>query len=842
MTHIQRLGAVAILLLAAAPASAQHQLPGRQDGQDPRTPALRRELALHPHERRAVWIDLDPRAAASTLAPALSPQALAMRARKGVAILDNDRPIAPALVRRLQKAGARIRVLDRWSRSVSADVDSAAASRIAAISAVRGMEPVLRLRVLGLSESRGSAHSQSQSQSRSPFSPNPNPSPNPQSQLPLPFFADTVYGQLGSSLRQLNIPTAHALGFTGVGVRIGMLDTGFDLSHEALRPLRVAARYDFIWRDTVLGNQPRDSVNQAFHGTATASVLGGNKPGTLVGAAYGATFLLAKTEVDNPIKDSHQDEDRWVQGVLWMDSVGVDVVSSSLGYRYDFPDSVSAPMYREPNGLLAYSCAAMNGRTTRTSLAAAQLARRHILLVNAMGNDGTVVDPTTHGSACTLSAPADADSMVAVGAVDSAGRAAFFSSRGPTFDNRHKPELSARGVGVPHAVAGTGNGYGVNDGTSFATPLIAGAAALVLQAWPNFSPMAIRDALTLSASNGQADDIVGFGVPDVASAIAFPQGFFVGGVSPVVAGAIQSVAPTFSWLTPSVSLRIRPVYRVDVASDSAFRNILYTDTAAASVQLQTRVPLRPTPSLWWRVVATAFAPDGGTIQRRTQTSGPFSIPHWVTLDTLNKAGSSFSDTPRPTFTWTALAAPAPVGPMTFRVQVLNDSGRIVFSDTTRADSLVMRQSLDFNVPYSWRVVARAGAIADTVASLGTFVVNSAVLPPTTTLYQNFPNPFPRNDLGASSTRIWFDLKGFGPVELAIYDLHGRLVRRLIPAPGCAPITLGPGLFGRTPGSIPCAQTIWDGTDDDGRVMPRGIYLLRLKADGTSQTRHIIFTP
>ncbi|HEX9106010.1 MAG TPA: S8 family serine peptidase, partial [Longimicrobiales bacterium] len=682
MSSIKRLGAVAILLLAGVPASAQAPRPSERTP-DPRVPALRRELALHPRERRAVWIDLDPRAAASSLAPALSPEALALRERKGVGILDNDRPIAPALVRRLERAGARIRVLDRWSRSVSAEVDSAAAARISRMAAVRAMEPVLRLRVLGLEAGKGSA----------PLS-------------PAHFFADSTYGILASAVRQLNIPAAHALGYTGVGVRIGMLDTGFDRGHEALQPMKVAAQYDFIWRDTIVRNQPRDTFNQASHGTGTASVLGGNKPGTILGAAYGATFLLAKTEVDNLAVDSHQDEDRWVQGVLWMDSVGVDVVSSSLGYRYDFPDTAAAPMYREPNGLLAYTCAAMNGHTTRTSIAAAQLARRRILLVTAMGNDGTVTDPTTHTNACTLSAPADADSIIAVGAVDSAGRVAFFSSRGPTADLRHKPELSARGVGVPHAVAGTLSSYAVDNGTSYATPLIAGAAALVLQAWPSLSPMGIRDALTLSAPNRQADDAVGFGVPDVASAIAFPQGLLVLSVSPADPfGAISSIAPTFSWQASSVSLRLNPViYRVDVASDSAFRNILYSDTVANTFRLQTRVPLKPTNTLWWRVVATAFTPDGGTIRRVASPGavGPLSLPHWVRLANLNAARDTFTDTARPTFRWISLAAPAPVGPLTFRLQVLNDSGRIVFSDTTRADSLAMRQSLDYNVPYRWR--------------------------------------------------------------------------------------------------------------------------------------------
>ncbi len=822
MKHLWILGAAALLLLAGAPAHAQRGTP------DPRTPALRRALALAPHARRAIWIDLDPHAAASTLPPALSRDAIARRVRTGVGILPNDRPIAPGLVRRLVRAGARIRVLDRWSRSVSADVDSATASRIARLRFVTRMEPVLRLVVTGLERTPGGG------------------TPPPAAQQ------DTIYGVLFPALQQLDIPAAHALGYTGTGVRIGMLDSGFDRSHETLQSMRVLAQYDFIWGDTVLLNQPRDTFNQASHGTATASVLGGNKRGTLVGAAYNATFLLAKTEVDNPLVDSHQDEDRWVQGALWMDSVGVDIISSSLGYRYDFPDSaVPAPMYPQGNGLWAYTCAAMNGRTTRTSLAASQLGRRHILLVTAMGNDGdTKIDPTTHSSACTINAPADADSVLAVGAVDSAGVVASFSSRGPTGDGRTKPELSALGERVPHAVAGTLNGYGVDGGTSFSTPLIAGAAALVLQAWPNFSPMAIRQALLLSAPKPAPDNAVGVGVPDVASAIMFPQGLDISDVTPRdPLGVVGSIAPTFTWLAPSVSLQARPIrYRVDVATDSAFTNVVYSDTALDRFQLTARVPLRPMSAFWWRLTANV----GSSITRRTRSLGAYSLPHWLRIKSISgqlvSTHTTFVPSPRPTFVWSSLAAPAPVGPLTFRLQIKNSAGNILFSDTTRADSLALRQSLDYNAQYTWRVIAQAhdtsgAVVADTIEAPGNFVISSDESPPSTTLYQNFPNPFPISQPEiVTTTHIWFDLRTNGPVELAIYDLHGRLVRRLIPAAGCPAQTFGPGTFGRLAGSDPCRQTTWDGTDDQGHQMPRGVYLLRLRADGTSQTRHIVYVP
>lgn len=804
-------------LLAAAPvgprpgAPLRHmsaQGPGlapvgpRQENIDP---VLRRELAQSPRTVRAVWIDLDARAAASSLPPALSRDAIARRARYGIGVLATDRPIAPALVARLRGAGARIRVEDRWSRSVSADVDSAVVARLSRVPGVIRITPVRKLRVMAPAAppSRGGDGNRSLSP-RTPFA---------------AVAQDSFYGLTYSVLQQLNIPAAHSLGVTGRGVRIGMLDTGFDRTHEALAPISVAAQYDFIWNDTIVSNQAQDTFPQAWHGSATLSLVGGNKPGKFVGAAYGATFLLAKTEVDNRLGiDSHQDEDRWVAGAQWLAQQGVDIISSSLGYRYDFPDG-------------NYTCAMMNGRTTKTSITASQLHRLHILLVNAIGNDGP--------AACSLSAPADADSIIAAGGVDSLGQVWSGSSRGPTGDGRIKPELVARSVLVPHAVVPGLTTYGFDNGTSFATPLLAGAAALVLQAWPGISPIAVRQALILAATNVTPDNNVGYGIPDVASAIMFPQGIGISGVSPLSPlGELRSVAPTFSWVAAAVSTRRPVLYRLDVAADTGFRNMIYSDTVSGAFNLTARVPIRPTPTLYWRIVATA----GPSIQRLTPVSGPFRMPHWVTLTTLNDVKGSFTDTPRPTLQWTALAVPPLLGQMHFDVQVLGPTGIPVqtMTDVT-TDTVKLTQSLDYNAAYSWRVIARVGGYADTVTSVGTFVVNSAIQPPTTTLYQNFPNPFPRAG-GASETRIWFDLSANVQVELNVYDLRGRLVRRLIPGPGCGNITLGPGLFGRTPVGDECIRTTWDGRDDAGRTVPRGVYLLRLRAGGVSQTRHIVFTP
>ncbi|MCK5653232.1 MAG: hypothetical protein KAJ42_17725, partial [Gemmatimonadetes bacterium] len=138
--------------------------------------------------------------------------------------------------------------------------------------------------------------------------------------------------------------------------------------------------------------------------------------------------------------------------------------------------------------------------------------------------------------------------------------------------------------------------------------------------------------------------------------------------------------------------------------------------------------------------------------------------------------------------------------------------------------------------------ARDGS-ADTVTSAGPFVVTSRSRPPKTILYQNFPNPFPRTDLDVENTRIWFDLANASEVDLAIYDVRGRLVRRLIPGPGCSSVRLEPGPYGRE-GTMPdpCVVLTWDGRDDRGRRVGPGVYLLRLKADGVEEIRRIVFWP
>jgi len=251
--------------------------------------------------------------------------------------------------------------------------------------------------------------------------------------------------------------------------------------------------------------------------------------------------------------------------------------------------------------------------------------------------------------------------------------------------------------------------------------------------------------------------------------------------------------------------------------------------------------------LWWRV--TAESPNG--IRRRSDVAGPFTVQHWVTLVSLAGDQTTFTETIRPELTWTALPAPPPAGPLTYDVEVLDQrSGEVVdrIRDLSTTQTRV-RSALAPNGAYRWRVIARTQqGMVDTVTSVHPFVVNSSESPPATILYQNFPNPFPAYDLGVMKTTIWFDLSSAAIVELTVHDLRGRLLRRLIPTrESCPPQLLPAGAYGRPGSPYPiddndCVMTSWDGRDQQGERLPRGVYVLRLLTNGKPAYRRMLYQP
>ena len=307
--------------------------------------------------------------------------------------------------------------------------------------------------------------------------------------------SDIDYGNTKEQLEQINVHTAHDAGFYGQGVTVLMLDTGYNLDHPVFDSLHVIAEWDVINDDSTTKNEVGEKVpGQHNHGTSTLSALGGYAPGLLIGPAFKADFLLAKTEIVN--QEIQIEEDNFVRALEWGEALGADVMSTSLGYTdwYKWED--------------------MDGNTAVTTKAVDIAVSLGVICISSAGNEnGNNWDRIT--------APADADLVISVGAVDKDGTIAGFSSRGPSYDGRIKPEVCARGVDT-YCAHGNGVSYYTPDGTSFAAPLVAGAAAVLLSAHPNWTSLMVRQALMKTASQSNSENnVYGYGIIDVWAAINY---------------------------------------------------------------------------------------------------------------------------------------------------------------------------------------------------------------------------------------------------------------------------------------------------------------------------------
>lgn len=315
----------------------------------------------------------------------------------------------------------------------------------------------------------------------------------------------------GLSFKQVNlsdVPFVHSKGIDGKNVLIGILDSGFDWKkHESLTDRNVIAEFDFIFNDSVTANQDGDLPDQHSHGTSIFSILGGYKSGSLIGPAFNSSFILAKTE--DVRSETHIEEDNYAAALIWMESLGVDITTSSLGYNIFDPSTFS------------YAYKDMDGKTTIVTKAAELAFDRGVSTFTAAGNEG-------NKSWFFIIAPADGFNTIAVGAVNELGTIASFSSNGPTFDGRIKPEIVAQGVRNYHALAGTINLYGFSDGTSTAAPIASGIAALLLSAHPHLKNTQIRSILLETASNSVIpNNKIGYGIISAKRAIEFPNLEFV---------------------------------------------------------------------------------------------------------------------------------------------------------------------------------------------------------------------------------------------------------------------------------------------------------------------------
>lgn len=315
---------------------------------------------------------------------------------------------------------------------------------------------------------------------------------------------DLSYGNSFTQLNISGIPQVHSKGITGEGVIIGLLDTGFNWhEHEALINTDVLAEYDFIFKDSITANESEDNSSQHSHGTYVLSIVGGFKDGSLIGASFGSDFVLAKTE--DVRSETHVEEDNYAAALEWMDSIGVDVVSSSLGYsEFDATD-------------FSYSYSDMNGNTTIVSQAVNLAFERGIVTITSAGNEGS--SPWFY-----ITSPADAFNVISVGAITSNNNVDTYSSRGPSYDGRIKPEVVAMGTSVWGVIASQFSGYAPNSGTSAAAPIVAGVAGLLLSAYPHLTNFQVRSILLETSDNSTSpDDERGYGLVSAVNAISYPN-------------------------------------------------------------------------------------------------------------------------------------------------------------------------------------------------------------------------------------------------------------------------------------------------------------------------------
>jgi len=746
--------------------------------------------------RRFLWIVFLP-AGLAAQQPAVSPvlpQLLQRVQDTTVSVWLFARPgvSLDALSERVAAAGARVRVRSRWLNAISADVPSATLRALLQDRDLRRIQPLGRFRL-------PANRTRTLEVPRSPTA----------GADTCPPGGDPIYGPSDMPYRRLHLRPLSDRGHRGAGVRVAIFDTGFDTQNPAFTSVTVTAQHDFVFHDNVVRDEPGiDVAGAQSHGTSVWSLFAGDVPGRLRGIAPDATYLLAKTE--DVRTETRVEEDNYVAALQWADSIGVDIVSSSLAYLiFD-------------NGF-SYTPSQLNGDVAVTTVAVDAAARRGITVVTAAGNEGPGFR--------TVWTPGDADSALTIGAEDSLGNIAIFSSRGPTADGRLKPDFTAPGVAV---CVVTGPGALLREaGTSFATPLTAAGVALIKELFPTLGPIALRDTLRAFASHRAApDSVFGWGRPDFAASAGLA--FHLNALAPLVS-PLTTITPTFSWDAGTLSGTV--TYRLRIARDSSFTNVVLDTALGSTLSFDLTRPLKGA-AIFWRVDGRANTGDSASTPR----VGPLAVPPWAVLTSLSASSGAVTDSAQPTFTWDPVAVSSPPGPFTYDLQVqriatgLNDFGIAGLQDT----SFRLPQPLERNTAYRWTLVVHAGSDTSLIRSRGSFLVVDGAMPTSTLLYQNFPNPFPA--AGRDSTCLWFDVATTGMVELDILDLRGNHVRRFVPGPDF-PAILPAGRYGRGSaggGGICDPRLMWDGRADDGHPLPAGVYLAKLKAPGLLVFKRIVF--
>ena len=393
----------------------------------------------------------------------LSKKSIERRKRQGLEIDSTDLPVCKKYVDAIRKKGVHVLVTGKWDNFVTVSCnDSMLIAEIAGLPFVRSTERVWR----------GVAKRASERDSL----------------INKPLRTDSLYGPAITQIKMSHADRLHEAGFKGQGMTIAVIDAGFHNVDkiEAMKNINILGTRDFV-------NPEADIYAESSHGMSVLSCMAMNQPNVMIGTAPEASYWLLRSE--DEYSENLVEQDYWAAAIEFADSVGVDLVNTSLGY-YSFDDPTKNYRYRD-----------LNGHYALMSREAAKAADKGIVVVCSAGNSGS-------GSWKKITPPGDAENVITVGAVNKYGVLAPFSSVGNTADGRVKPDVVAVGLGSD--VMGTDGNLRHANGTSFSSPIMCGMVACLWQACPKLTAKQIIDLVRQSGDRADfPDNIYGYGIPDL---------------------------------------------------------------------------------------------------------------------------------------------------------------------------------------------------------------------------------------------------------------------------------------------------------------------------------------
>ena len=397
----------------------------------------------------------------------LSERAIERRNRQQLPVDETDLPVSQVYIDELKATGARLVTTSKWNNTVVLEVsDTLLMDEISKKSFVTGVKKVW-------------------------VSPDSIPPRNMKRKKEVKNKVEKTDCHYGNALRQIEIhggDSLHTAGFAGKGMHVAVIDAGFYNADEIkfFRKMDLLGTRDFV-------NPNSDIYAENAHGLMVLSCMAANLPKVFVGTAPEASYWLLRSE-DN---DSEQpiEEDYWAAAIEFADSVGVDVVNTSLGY-YEFDEGFPAYRYRD-----------LDGHYSLMSHSASLAADKGVVVVCSAGNSGD--DPWKK-----VTPPGDSENVLTVGAINKNLVNARFSSIGNSADGRIKPDVMA--VGVNSVVTGTDGSVSKGNGTSFASPIMCGIVTCFWQACPWLTEKEVSEAVRQVGDRvDYPDNIYGYGVPNL---------------------------------------------------------------------------------------------------------------------------------------------------------------------------------------------------------------------------------------------------------------------------------------------------------------------------------------